>query len=42
MWDATTAWLNVRCVGPHPGSEPAACHRNGAHELNHDATVPVP
>ena len=22
-WDATTAWLDKLCVGPHPGPEPA-------------------
>ena len=21
MWDASTAWLDEQCVGPHPGSK---------------------
>ena len=43
MWDATSAWLNEWCVGPHPGSEAAdlGC-QSGVPELNHMATGQPP
>ena len=34
-----TVWLDNRCVGPHPGSEPRTLgHRSGTCKLNHCAT----
>ena len=43
MWDATTAWLDEPCVGPHPGSKPwTPGHWGRVYELNHYATRQAP
>ena len=43
MWDAATAWLDERCIGPFPGSKPTNPGRwSRMHKLNHYATQLAP
>ena len=42
MWDAATAWLDKRCVGPRLGSEPVNSEQSRAHKPNHYAMGPAP
>ena len=43
VWDAATAWLDERCVGLHPESEPANPRLlERSTQLNHSAMGPAP